>query len=460
MEEDATYTEIKITRKKVMMASFLHLWLLVVLLSFMGILFFCMPKQKISVYENRNLAQFPNFTKEKLMNGTYLDSVDLYYADNFPFRDDFVRFSKWMEEHRGIRSEEIGIYIAKNQPVKADTAVVQKSDSANTADTAATTANGGEEMNTNLLIYKGMALDFFGGSLAMEKSYAATLNSYAEVLKGKNIYSLIIPTHSEFAMPEEYKSFNGRQKISIDNVNASLSGSIKQVNAYAELEKHKNEYIYFNTDHHWTALGAYYAYKAFCTTAGVAPIDLEPNLKYTRKKFLGSQYLLTLDDRLKQNPDSFYYISIPMKYKAVKYQQKSPDKEEKAVLVFNNYANYGAFLGGDFPLMKVVTENKNGKKIVVVKNSYGNAIAPFFISHYEEVYIVDYRYFKNGLVNLVKDNGIDDVIFVQCTFFVNTSWHLNKIKNLMYKANVKVELGTDSTKTDSAETEELKKDSI
>ena len=449
-----------ITSNKLERASKIHFVLFGGFLAVFGILFFITSKQKISVYENRNLAPFPQFGYEKLMDGKYLDSVDLYYADNFPFRDKFVQFSSWLSRKKGIRSDEIGIYIAKNKTPDTDTALVQKTDSLNPTDTATANTNGGEEMNTNLLIYKGMALDFYGGSLAMEKSYAAILNSYADVLAGKKIYSLIIPTHSEFAMPEQYKYMTGRQKKSIDNVNDNLSASIIKVDAFAQLEAHKNEYIYFNTDHHWSVLGAYYAYSAFCSSAGFTPIDLEANLKYTKKKFLGSQYLLTLDDRLKANPDSFYYISIPMKYKAFRYMAKTPDKAEKATLVFSNYANYGAFLGGDFPLMKVTTENKNEKKIVIVKNSYGNVFAPFLISHYEEVYIVDYRYFKGGLVNLIKDNGITDVLFLQCTFFVNTSWHLNKIKNLMYKANVKVEIEADSIKIDSVKTEDVKKDSI
>ena len=438
----------------------IHFVLFTSFLIVFGILFFVLPKQNISTVENRKISPFPKFSYDKLMSGIYLDSVDLYYADNFPFRDNFVKFSAWLKQKQGIHSHEIGIYIAKNRLVEPDTTAIVKTDSVNLNDTIATVNNGGEEMNTNLLIYKGMALDFYGGSLAMEKSYATTLNNYAEVLKGINIYSLVIPTHSEFAMPDEYKYMTGRQKKSIDNVNENLSSSVKKVDAFSELEAHKDEYIYFNTDHHWTVLGAYYAYKAFCSTAGFTPLDLEPNLKYTNKKFLGSQYLLTLDDRLKANPDSFYYVKIPMKYKAVRYMAKTPEKAEKATLVFINYANYGAFLGGDFPLMKVITENKNGKKIVIIKNSYGNAFAPFLISHYEEVYIVDYRYFKGGLVNLIKDNGITDVLFLQCTFFVNTSWHLNKIKNLMYKENKKIELNADSTKTDSVKTEKVKKDSL
>ncbi|MEW6470345.1 MAG: DHHW family protein [Bacteroidota bacterium] len=451
----------KKTDRQIVTASYVHLCLMVSALSVMGILFFLMPKHKVSVYENRNLARFPQFSTHALMEGIFLDSVDLFYADNFPFRDRFVAFSSWLSKRRGLRSEEVGFYIAPKKAMTQDTALIAKSDSIAPGDTALTRNNGGEEMNTNLLIYKGMALDLFGGSLAMEKAYAAAINNYADVLKGKNVYSIIVPTHSEFAMPPEYKKMTGRQKTCIDNVNTCLAGNIKKVDAYAELEAHKDEYIYFNTDHHWTALGAYYAYKAFCASAGFTPIDLQSNLRYTGKKFLGSQYHLTLDDRLKANPDSFYYVSIPMKFKAEKYLAKSPDKPSPAFLVAPGYANYGSFLGGDFPLMKVQTELKNGRKAVLVKNSFGNAFAPYLASHYEEVYIIDYRYYKGGLVNLVKEKGITDVIFVQCTFFVETAWHLHKIQGLMYKANVPIELPVDSVPaSDSLKPKEITSDSL
>src|SRR5688572_30791680 len=178
MEEEAAYTESKSVETKMVKASYFHLWLLGVFLSSMGILFFFLPKQKVSTYENRNLAQFPQFSKDALMEGTYLDSVDLYYADNFPFRDRFVAFSSWMTKIRGLRSEEVGFYIAKSKPKPVlDTASVSGKDTLGLAvDTALNKNNGGEEMNTNLLIYKGMALDLFGGSLTMEKAYAAAIN--------------------------------------------------------------------------------------------------------------------------------------------------------------------------------------------------------------------------------------------------------------------------------------------
>ena len=91
------------------------------------------------------------------------------------------------------------------------------------------------------------------------------------------------------------------------NFFTSLDSNIKKVWAIDEIRKHRTEYIYFNTDHHWTSLGAYYAYRAFCFTAGLTPVSLDTIAYKTKPSFLGSLYRLTRDPGLQSNPDSVRY---------------------------------------------------------------------------------------------------------------------------------------------------------
>lgn len=111
-------------------------------------------------------------------------------------------------------------------------------------------------------------MSLYGGDPASGKWYAQVLNSYHEELPDVQIYNMIIPTAIEFYVPDKYRDLTQSQKAMIDLVYGTLDPSIKKVDAYSELAAHTDEYIYFRTDHHWTGLGAYYAYRAFCGRRG------------------------------------------------------------------------------------------------------------------------------------------------------------------------------------------------
>ena len=94
---------------------------------------------------------------------------------------------------------------------------------------------------------------------------------------------------------------------------------------------------------------------------------------------------------------------------------------------------YSVFLHGDQPLTEIRTENKNGRKAVVVKESFGNAFAPFLTAHYETVYIVDQRYFELNLPDFIRQNGVTDLIFINNVFAANTPVQIQWIQGLMYQ---------------------------
>ena len=203
-----------------------------------------------------------------------------------------------------------------------------------------------------------------------------------------------------------------------------MNPSIKCVKAYDELEKHQHEYIQFNTDHHWTGRGAYYAYLAFCGSAGIEPLAIE---KFEIKKinnFIGTLYNFTRSEDLKQNKDYVEYFKIPNTTKATYFNENLTI--EKKTKLYSEYArggnSYGVFLGGDYPMMHIKSDVKNGQKILIIKDSYGNAFSPFLCAHYEDVYIVDYRYLKSNIKNIMKKYSIDNVIFAHNVFVINSSY--------------------------------------
>ncbi|MDB5283820.1 MAG: hypothetical protein JWO06_2895 [Bacteroidota bacterium] len=414
-------------------AAYIHFLTFTVGLTIFGCLFFILPHQQISVFEKRKLCSFPRFTSQSLFKGSYTDSLDIYVADNFPFRDQLVAVSFGIKNHRGIQSDQVAFYtntVDDQIPPSLDTASMKTDSTLAPADTA---EQNDIHQSNGLLIYKGMAIQMFGGNRPIARQYANAVNKFYEKYKGQaKVYVAVTPTHGEFCLPDDYKKYYVSERKNIDSLYSYLLPEVHKVDIYSQLQKHKDEYIFFNTDHHWTGLGAYYAYSAFCTEAGLTPLRLDQMEKKVIPNFLGSLYWLTRDPKLKDHIDSVIYYKSPAVTTA--HAGKSLEKMSKAN-VYVEFAkgvnSYGVFLGSDYPVMKVETDVKNGRKAVVIKNSYGNPFSTYLVSNFEEVFIVDYRYYNSSLKKLITDNGITDIIFITPTFSANTKWHVSRVASIL-----------------------------
>jgi hypothetical protein len=282
----------KITNRRLI--SFINISLFVTGLAVMGLLFFILPKQKVSVYEKRSLTTFPAFCLDSLFHGKYTDSLDMYVADNFPFRDKFVEVSFNVKNHSGFHSDRVAFYKKSFDQEAEQGADTAKVDSVVAIDTVVAPAEVHE--SNGLMICNGKAIQMFGGNKKMAEVYASTINKFYEKYKNQvQVYDLVTPTTGEFYLPQEYKKYYASERKNIDLIYNKLSDSIHKVDGYGELSKHTDQYIFFNTDHHWTGLGAYYAYEAFCNSAGLTAIGLDQMEKKTINNFLGSLYWLTRD---------------------------------------------------------------------------------------------------------------------------------------------------------------------
>ncbi len=395
-----------------------------------GIASMAMKKQSVSAMENRKLAAFPKYSDSLFWSGKYFKQIDEYYADNFPMRDKWISFSDKFKSNIGFTSSEIKLYDPTNDTEaneKIDT-TKDKIESGPRPDDGAT-----GEVKKKVFVFKNRAFEMFGGGAPMGKSYADVINSYNRLLSpGIQVYNLIIPVALEFEITEKYAKLQKPNRPAIENIYTSLDSNIKKVWAIDEIRKHRSEYIYFNTDHHWTSLGAYYAYRAFCTTAGLIPVSLDTVAYKTKASFLGSLYRLTKDAGLASNPDSVRYylfkdsINFYVGSNKVGYWIKSKMYGEGA----SGPNSYSVFLQGDLPTVKMETQHKNGRKIAVVKESYGNAFAPYLINNYEKVIVVDQRYYTGDFIAMLKAEGINELLFINNIFAAHTPFHINKIKGL------------------------------
>jgi hypothetical protein len=413
-----------------------------------GVLSFALPKMKISQLEKRPLCGVPKLTWDNLLKGHFTDSLDKYYSDNFPYRDDLVGLSSLLNEHFGYRADDIKIYNFDRDRGKLEPIVKERPDTVKTAgaDSAAhdsvktvvnemdTVRNDGEFVNS-IFIYKGRGYQIFGGSTVAAGAYANMINAYHKALGDSvTIHCLVIPSAIDFYLPDKYKGKSSYEKANIDVIYSDLNPGIQTTDAWSEIGKHTEEYLYFHTDHHWTVLGAYYAYRSFCNANGFTPYEQSQLTHKVKKKFIGSLYDLTRDSRLLENKDSVEYFLLPVNAKVMLYKNKnlkSPIKSSLLVEMASGANSYSVFLGGDYPLLKAETGIRNGKKILIIKDSFGNAIAPFFALHYEEVYVIDYRYFESNILDLIRTNKITDVLFLHNTFMANSKYTVKKEMYLM-----------------------------
>lgn len=321
--------------------------------------------------------------------------------------------------------------VSEEDLVKAESTTVPT-----TATTVPTTTQQIEySVQSSIILQGDRAMEIYGVAPNSLKSYGAVISDFAKRVPKVNVYVLLAPTAIEFYGPESYRTGSRSQEKGIGIAYGSLSGeNVKTVDALSEIKKHTNEYVYFRTDHHWTARGAYYAYTAFCKTAGLTPTKLEDHKTGQIEGFVGTMYTYTSAQVLQDNPDYVEYFYPLSEASGFIYTDATMANGRPLTIITENVTNrnkYLVFLEGDNPLEKITTSNKNGKKIAVVKESYGNAFAPFLIDHYEEVYIIDPRKVDLNLKSFVFDNGITDVVFINYPFVPSNPTYRNALDAML-----------------------------
>lgn len=294
------------------------------------------------------------------------------------------------------------------------------------------------EMATNTIcIWNNQAFNlFYSGNKAAEY-YADAINGYANKLpKDVKVYNMVVGNHTEFGLPERLIKGGIETDSQSDNINhiiKNLSNRVTPVDCYNNLAEHCNEYIFYGTDHHWTALGAYYGYEAFCETAGLTPMDITKSEKTSIDGFLGSLYTATGSAVLASNTDTVDYYSLPNNTSATmmeRYGSTTINVDVYYPAATAGELTYGVFCWGDTAQFVINSDCGTGKKIAVVKDSFANAFAPYLSANYDEVHLIDYRYWYGDLPQYLKDNGIKEVLFLNNTMSANTASQVDSISNV------------------------------
>ncbi|MGN1050832.1 MAG: DHHW family protein [Acutalibacteraceae bacterium] len=295
-------------------------------------------------------------------------------------------------------------------------------------------------MSNYLYLYNKAAYETFKGTDIMAKTYVDTITDVAKTLpKGTKVYDMIIPTHCEMNLPQSCKDdaeiTSQKDYISYAYREFYKGGSVTPINCYNVLASHNDEYIYFNLDHHWTALGAYYAYTAFANQTNQDVMTISQEKSNTIEGFRGS-FAPSLSSNWRYITDTVTYYDLPYETSLKIYNSKiyqSGESDNLPVYYPDAVAGsntYGVFLWGDQPLEVIKSECGTNKKIAVVKESFGNAFVPYLANNYSEIHVLDIRDCSVKLSDYIKENKIDEVLFINNVMSTASSDRIINIEGL------------------------------
>ncbi len=450
------------------------------------------PRVTSSRYD-KELTEFPAFTMETFLSGEYTDKITKWYSDTIFGRDDFKDINALIQSLCGPEEEdefhgsslppiedpldisddtsssdnssvspslppdvsseysddESGSTVVSTDTSSGDTS----SDTSSAEVSPPPQGDGEEELIDAIFIDKNnRAMELYAYTTAGGKRYADYMNAFYKDLKAAipnvNMYSMFIPKASGLylwdANNAQVKAYAGETEKAIKSIDSMLDPAIKSVNVYNTLLEHKNEQIYFRTDHHWTTLGAYYACVELAKSANVPYLQLNEYDKEVRKGFLGSLYKYTnYSPKLLNNKEDFEIyrpkgITYPQSYTAMYHNTTGRDEGfEHDVFWYVNDQNssswYMQFINGDMYAVNIKSNVcNNGRKLMLIKDSYGDAMAPHFMKSFEEVWIIDARYFESNAIEFAKEKGITDVCFSMVAYSCTggVAKHIERLRTL------------------------------
>lgn len=290
-------------------------------------------------------------------------------------------------------------------------------------------------LSSGVYIWQNKAFELFYGSTDAAAAYAQAISGYQQQLPGTTVYNMVVPNHSEFGLPERIRNDMGctsqRENLSDVFANYTEGSQVIPVDIYDALDYHKDQYLYFNTDTHWAPLGAYWAYTAFCEAANQTAAPLSDFTVSTVEDFTGYLYVATGESCLAENPDHIdlyepgFDYTIELSYDGVSFTELS------GMYAPDEGMGYSMVLWGDNPLVRITNhDDASGRKLLLVKDSYGNAIAPFLAANYSEVHVADFRSFPGKLPAYCQENGITDVLFFNNVMSANTYSQIETMNGL------------------------------
>ena len=333
-----------------------------VFLAGFGLLHIILPDRTFSPVENRNLAQLPAFSWSALVSGDYTAGLEEYLEDQFPLRDGWMGLKNRYEYLLG-RREFHSVYLCGD-------ALIHKIEDISRA-----------EQNIG---------------------YIQKLTE----LTGIPVYVGLIPTAAEVwkdRLPGGAENFD--QAAYLEQVRENVPGAV-WVDIAGVLADHAGESIFYRTDHHWTSLGAYYGYTALMSAMGESPAPLG-TAQTASEEFYGTLYSTSGVHWLKPDSIERYITGEGVTVEDVHSGETHGLYVDSFLAEKDKYAS---FLGGNAPLYIVRNpEAASDRKLLIVRDSYSDSLAPFLSREFAEIHLLDLRYYRTSVAQYAADNGIDQI---------------------------------------------------
>lgn len=321
------------------------------------------PDRDYSPQENRRLAALPSFSLSELFSGRFTRDFESWITDQFPLRDSWVSLKSRAERFSG-KSENNNVFFA------SDGALISR---------------------------------FSAPDMSVVDANIAAVNSLTDCAR---VWLSVIPTAAEiwsYRLPANADSADQRQLIDHILQNSGANA----VDTYSALYEHRDEYIYYRTDHHWTTLGAFYGYTALCSAMGLEPVT-EYTPRTVSDSFYGTVYSSS-GVRWVQ-PDS---IEVYVPAEGVTVTNYSDGQAHEGTVYDESKLagkdKYAMFFGGNTPRM-VIDTGSGGGQLLLLRDSYSDCELPFLFAHFSRIHVLDLRYYHMSVRDYILENGIDTVL--------------------------------------------------
>lgn len=358
-------------REKLSAYSWLGILFLAVLLSF-GALNLFSADRVFSEAENRYLEQRPALRLAGILDGKFMSSYEKYQTDQFFSRDAWIEFRSSADRLLG-KNESGGVYLGENQQLYEKPAVLE------------------EQVWRNL-----DAVKEFSGSHP-----------------DKGIYFLLVPGAAGIN-PEGLPPYAPveSQLVQLGQISRYLNGAVREIPVYETLREHREEYLYYRTDHHWTTLGAWYAY---LQAWQVMELKAKEGTKWDAYP-VTSQFEGTLASKSGyQVPPDTISVFWPREEEQLVVTYVEEQKKSASLYASKKLEGrdkYGVFLDGNHPVVKIRTMAESDRSLLLLKDSYANCFVPFLTSSFREIVMVDPRYYYGNVNTLMEEQEFTDILFL------------------------------------------------
>ncbi|MGN0401617.1 MAG: DHHW family protein [Acetatifactor sp.] len=328
--------------------------------------------------ENRLLAKKPVFSAESLFKGEYTRDYETYVTDQFVGRD------KWIAVKTGLDI------------------ILQKKEI------------GGVYLGSDGYLMEQHLPQAYSAELVEKR-----IGLLKKLVDKYDAKVMLVPT-ADNILSEKLPAFSlyFDQKAFLEQVESEI-GQENYIDVYSVLNEHREEEIYYHTDHHWTSLGALYGYEAWARAMG------EEAYPYGEMSVVTRDFLGTLQSKLNipWKSDSICYFEETSRWPvSIVYDMEKESEtlyEEKYLSTKNKY---GFFLDDNHALMEITTGNNTGRTLFVIKDSYANCFVPLLLSHYDKICVLDLRYYNGRLRWLMNQYGkpgeMDVLVLYNCIHFL------------------------------------------